>query len=632
MKFPFTVNDAFWSRYQELVSDVVIPYQKQILADELPEVEKSHAIENFKIAAGESDGIFYGMVFQDSDVAKWIEAASYSLMLKPDEKLEKELDELIETIGKAQLSDGYLNTYFTIKAPEHRWQNLREAHELYCAGHLMEAAVAHKKATGKDNFLKIMEKNAKHIADRFGKDKERGFPGHPEIELALTKMYDITGNKTYLDLASYFIDERGTAPDYFAEESSRIDWVVWGNYMNNPEYNQAHLPVREQTKAVGHSVRAVYLYTGMADVAAKTGDKSLADACEILWNNIVEKQMYVTGGIGSTHDGEAFTKDYDLPNDTAYAETCAAIGLIFFARKMLELNPNAEYANIMERALYNGVISGMSQDGKRFFYVNPLDVNPEYSGKIMGHRHVLPHRPTWYGCACCPPNVARLITSLGDYVWLKKDDIYYSNLFIGGTYQESDENGLGIELQTAYPNDGELKYIIHSSKMENLKLAVRIPDWSDGYEITVKGKTYKPETLNGYLMIEDTFVEGNSIEVKFTMEVKKIYANVQVKEDAGQVAFQCGPFIYCLEGIDNQNDLLSLRVKADGNVTKSIKNDAILGEIPVLEIEGARLEKQKSLYNYKKPSMEPVILKAIPYYLWDNRGENQMKVWISEVM
>ncbi len=631
LEFIFTINDEFWSHFQKLIREVVIPYQKRILSDELANIEKSHAIENFRIAAGASEGEFYGMVFQDSDVAKWIEAASYSLMLAQDEQLEKELDDLIEIIGKAQQPDGYLDTYFIIKEPEHRWQNLREAHELYCAGHMMEAAVAHARATGKNTLLRIMEKNADHIADRFGIGRVRGYPGHPEIELALVKLYEATGNKKYLNLASYFIDERGTDPDFFTEESGRIDWVVWGKYARNPEYNQAHKPVREQSEAAGHAVRAVYLYTGMADVAEKTGDESLTKACDRLWNNIVEKQMYVTGGIGSTCNGEAFTKDYDLPNDTAYAETCASIGLIFFAKRMLELHPKAEYADVMERALYNCVLSGMSCDGKRFFYVNPLDVNPEYSGKIAGHAHVLPERPTWYGCACCPPNLARLVASLGDYAWLKKDDTYYSNLFIGGTFHDTKDGGCDIELRTAYPAGGALSYVIHTDRMRCLRIAVRIPEWADCYTVSVKGEIYKPIVQNGYAVIEGVFSEGDTIEVRFSMEAKKIYANARVREDAGCVAFQCGPFIYCIEGIDNQGDLQTLRVKSEGKMAKSMIKDPVLGEIPVLEIEGARLENQDRLYGYRKPSAQSVTLIAIPYYLWGNRGKNQMKVWIPEI-
>lgn len=633
MKFPFTIQDPFWTHYQTLIKDTVIPYQKQILEDALPDVEKSHAIENFRIAAGLSSGDFYGMVFQDSDVAKWLEAASYSLMLQRDEKLEAEIDELISIIGKAQLPDGYLDTYFIIKEPHHRWENLREGHELYCFGHMMEAAVAYYRATGKNTLLHIMEKNAAHIADRFGKNKVRGYPGHPEIELALLRMYEVTSNQMFLDLASYFIDERGTAPDFFTEESERINWHVWGDYNHDPQYNQAHLPVREQTTATGHAVRAVYLYTGMAHMASLTEDNSLTTACKRLWKNITTKQMYVTGGIGSTHEGEAFSTDYDLPNDTAYAETCASIGLVFFAKRMMELEINSEYADVMERAIYNGIISGMSQDGKKFFYVNPLSVNPDFSGKIPGHKHVCPTRPSWYGCACCPPNVARLISSLGDYVWMKKDDIYYSNLFIGGIYQDPDDTDFTIELTSELPLHGNLHYTIHTKENTQKTIAIRIPSWTDSAAFVINGISIQPEIKSGYAYLETTFSDGDVINVTFTMEAKRIYSNPNLSKNAGHVSFQRGPFIYCIEGVDHPGGLSHYFAKEDGFLLIKKSSDVSLDDIPVLSIEGYKMDSspEDKLYSYKKNALSPATLTAIPYFFWDNRGLNEMKVWIPEI-
>lgn len=328
-----TVKDSFWSARQQLVAEVVIPYQEKILDDKIPGVEKSHAFSNFRIAAGMEEGDFYGMVFQDSDVAKWLEGVAYSLIVKPDKELEERADSIIEMIERAQQPDGYLNTYFTIKEPEHRWQNLYECHELYCAGHMMEAAVAYYEATGKDRLLKVMERMADHIADQFGPDKRPGIPGHQEIEIGLMRLYHATGEEKYSDLAQYFIDERGKNPDFFKEETEKRGWTHFGLDPEDTKYNQSFAPVREQKKAEGHSVRAVYMYTAMADIAGKTKEKALLDACEALWDNITQKRMYITGGIGSTVDGEAFSIDYDLPNDTVYAETCAAIGLVFFAKK-----------------------------------------------------------------------------------------------------------------------------------------------------------------------------------------------------------------------------------------------------------------------------------------------------------
>ena len=376
----FTPSNSFFGKYIQLINNVVIPYQEKVLKDEIPEAEKSHCIDNFKMAAeiiktGKCSGEFYGMVFQDSDVAKWLEGAAYSLSLFPDENLENTCDDIINIIASAQDSDGYLNTYFTVKAPDKRWTNLAEGHELYCAGHLIEAAVAYADVTGKTKLLDVMCKMADHIYERFITNKTEGYSGHPEIELALMRLYYKTNKENYKELALHFINIRGVDKDYFINEKARIGWTVWGNNPEDRDYTQCGKPVREQNKATGHAVRAVYLYTAMADLAKETQDESLKKACETLWNNIVDYRMYVTGAIGSAYEGEAFTKDYHLPNDTAYGETCAAIGLIFFAEKMLKLNKNSKYADVMEKALYNCVLAGMELDGTKFFYVNPTIQN-----------------------------------------------------------------------------------------------------------------------------------------------------------------------------------------------------------------------------------------------------------------
>ncbi|MBQ8842180.1 MAG: glycoside hydrolase family 127 protein, partial [Ruminiclostridium sp.] len=350
--------EGFIGKYQKLIKETVIPYQYTVLRDEAPDTEKSHVVRNFinagKAVRGEdTDDGFYGMVFQDSDAAKWLEAVAYSLSVIPDKELEADADKLIDIIADAQDEDGYLNTYFTIKDKDKRWTNLLEGHELYCSGHMMEAACAYYEATGKRKLLDVMLKNAKHIYNRFITEKAEGYPGHPEVELALMKMYRCTGDKICLELAERFINTRGCDPDFYKKEKAARNWTVWGNNAEDNNYQQSGKPVREQTEATGHSVRAVYLYTGMADLASETGDKELFEACKTLWNSITKKRMYITGGIGSTVNGEAFTTDYDLPNDTAYAETCASIGLMFFASRMLENELKGEYADVMERAFYN---------------------------------------------------------------------------------------------------------------------------------------------------------------------------------------------------------------------------------------------------------------------------------------
>ena len=369
------IRDPFWSNLQKKIIEVVIPFQERVLNDQEEGVEKSHALDNFRIAAGLKEGEFYGMVFQDSDVAKWLEGVAYSLAVKPDPALEQRADDIIAVIEKAQQPDGYLNTYFTIKEPDHRWQNLLECHELYCAGHMMEAAVAYYEVTGKDRLLKVMERMADHIAERFGPDREHGIPGHQEVEIGLMRMYRATGKEAYKCLARYFLEERGKNPAFFEEETKRRGWEHFHMDPKDTKYNQSHATVYEQDEAVGHSVRAVYMYTAMADLAAEEKDEKLFAACRRLFDNVTEKKMFVTGGIGSTVEGEAFSVEYELPNDTNYAETCASIGLVFFAHNMLKTEKNGRYADVMERALYNGIISGMQLDGKRFFYVNPLEVN-----------------------------------------------------------------------------------------------------------------------------------------------------------------------------------------------------------------------------------------------------------------
>ena len=373
------ITGGFWSRLQELVRTQVIPYQWEALNDRIEGAAPSHCMENFKVAAGQREGSFGGCVFQDSDFAKWIEAVGYSLTIHPDPELEKTADEAIDLVCSAQQPDGYLNTYYIINGLEDRFTNLAHNHELYCLGHLMEGAIAYYQATGKDKLLNAVRRYADLVDSLFGAEegKLQGYPGHEIIEMALVKLADVTGEERYLRLAKYFIDQRGQEPNYFREEIEKSG-KPWG-WAKSPfglQYYQAGKPVREQTAAEGHAVRAVYLYSGMADVARKTGDESLWNACRTLWDSIVRRRMYVTGSIGSAHYGESFTFDYDLPNDSVYGETCAAIGLVFFARRMLETEAKGEYADVMEQALYNGVISGMSLDGRSFFYVNPLEVLP----------------------------------------------------------------------------------------------------------------------------------------------------------------------------------------------------------------------------------------------------------------
>jgi DUF1680 family protein len=631
----FHISEGFFGRYEKLIKDVVIPYQEKVLNDEIPDAEKSHAIDNFRAAAkvleeGSCDDEFYGMVFQDSDVAKWLEACAYSLVHNKDEELEKRCDAVIDLIGRASHEDGYLNTYFTVKEPKRRWTNLLEAHELYCAGHMIEAAVAYAECTGKTELLHIMCGMADHIYKHFIEEGAKGYPGHPEIELALMRLYRYTRNEKYKELAIHFIDVRGVDSNYFIHESKMRDWTVWGSQGNDKEYAQNHLPVREQADAVGHAVRAVYLYTGMADAAQETKDEGLIQACKALWESITQRRMYVTGAIGSAYEGEAFTKDYHLPNDTAYAETCAAIGLIFFARKMIDLEKNGKYADILERSLYNGVLAGMQLDGSRFFYVNPLESLPGISGEAVTHHHALPTRPKWFACACCPPNVARLISSIGAYAWSQEEDTIYSHLFIGGTLNLLKPLNGKIQVETNYPYEDTVVYRFEpEGKSINITFAIRLPQWSEATFITLNGRKADCKYENGYAYLTKEFMAEDEIAVRFDMGIKRIFASGKVSADSGRAAFLRGPLVYCAEGTDNEGDVLSLRVKEEGKIME--KRSEKLGEIMEIVAEGYQCTTSESLYSFERPKLMPANITLIPYYTWGNRGVNQMRVWIPEV-
>ena len=631
-----TIQDEFWSEIQERMIDVVIPFQEKVLHDEVPGVEKSHAIENFRIAAGLSEGEFYGMVFQDSDVAKWLEGVAYSLAVKPDADLEKRADEIIDMIEKAQQPDGYLNTYFTIKEPEHRWQNLQEYHELYCAGHMMEAAAAYYQTTGKDKLLRVMERMADHIIDRFGEGKECGIPGHQEVEIGLMKLYRVTGKEKYKEMARYFLEERGKNPNFFYEEKVKRGWQHWGQYSLEPldaAYNQSHATIYEQDKAVGHAVRAVYMYTAMADLAGEDHDEKLYTACRKLWDNIVKQRMYITGGIGSTVEGEAFSVDYDLPNDMAYAETCASIAMVFFAKRMLEAEPDGKYADIMERELYNGTISGIQLDGKQYFYVNPLEVNPDISGKIFGYKHVLPNRPGWYACACCPPNLVRMVTALGSFAWSESDTTIFSHLFIG---QKADLEKAEITVESKYPWKGEISYQIIPKTQSDFTLAIHIPAYVESEEakLCVKLNGEKMEIKDsmekGYLYLTRNWKSGDIVEICFDMPVRKVFANQKVRADAGCVALMRGPVVYCFEGIDNGENIQALRLPKEMQAEAYLCKEGILQGNVLLKIDGYRMVSSEELYSEERPRKESTTLTAIPYYAWANRGESQMRVWMLE--
>ena len=614
-------SEGFILHYQRLIKNVVIPYQYNVLCDKAEGAEKSHVVQNFINAAaalrGEDVGDgFYGMVFQDSDAAKWLEAVGYSLAVFPDKKLEETADAIIDIIADAQDEDGYLNTRFTITDRNKRWTNLLDNHELYCAGHFMEAAAAYYNSTGKSKLLKVMLKNVEHIYRHFITEKREGYPGHPEVELALLKMYRATGEKHCLELAEHFINARGEDKNYFKKEAE-LRGAEWND---NGFYQQCHAPVREQSDAVGHSVRAVYLYTAMADLAAETDDKELLEACRRLWNSIADKRMYITGGIGSTCLGEAFTVDYDLPNDTAYAETCASCGLMFFASAMLEACPDGRFGDVMERTFYNTVLAGMQLDGKRFFYVNPLEVIPGISGAAATHWHDRTTRPEWFACACCPPNVARTIASFGTYAYGEGDNTAYCHLYAAGDVDFS--FGLSMRCETEFPYGFTVRYTV--TKGEGT-LAIRIPEWSENTSVSSEKGNASLVIKQGYAYIEAA--AGDVITVELDDRARFVYSASKVAENTGCVAIQRGPLVYCFEGTDNGKDVLSLSL--DNNSEIAVwGQDPDLDGAAVLKVNGFRTEDTKSLYTFKKPEKIPEVLTAVPYYTWGNRGENQMRVWL----
>jgi len=625
-----SVKGGFWGPRADQAREIILPFQWEVMNDRVPGAAKSAVIKNFKIAAGKAKGEFHGFVFQDSDFGKWSEGVAYSLMTHPDPELEKKCDAVIKLLEQAQEKDGYLNTRFMLKDRDKRWKNLRDWHEMYVAGHLLEGAVAYYLATGKRKFLDVMIKNVDLIEKKFGpgKSKKRGYPGHQEIELALVKLYRVTGEKKYLDLSKFFIDERGKKPFYFDIEHKKRGETHRG--WATKKYNQSHVPVRDQKVATGHAVRAMYMYCGMTDVALESGDKSLIKSLKTLWNNVTKKQMYVIGGVGATGHGEAFSFDYDLPNETAYAETCAQIGLVFWAKRMLELDVNASYADVMERALYNGVISGVAQDGQHFFYQNPLASYP-WPDAEKGSTQ----RPKWYGCACCPPNLVRMLTSLGEYIYTQTDNEIFTNLFIAGTADiELKNTQVKLTQRTAYPWKDTVAISVSPAAPAKFSLSVRIPGWCRKPVLKVNGKKVdlKGCMKKGYARITREWKKGDKVELTLPMPIERVYTNPKVRMNIGRVALQRGPIVYCLEGVDNGKDLNAILLSKDAKLT--VKTEKISGQsVPVITAKVKKIDTAGATELYTDAPAKPkaASIKAIPYFMWANRAEGEMLVWIREL-
>ena len=610
------LSDAFWAPRLETNRTVTIPFA-------LEECESTGRVKNFEIAGGAAQGAFCTQYpFDDSDVYKVIEGAAYSLMVQPDPQLEKRIDQLVAKIAAAQEKDGYLYTARTID-PAHppvdwvgkeRWSNLYMSHELYNLGHLYEAAVAYEKATGKKNLLAVALKSANLIDGVFGPGKKHGTSGHQEVEIGLVKLYRLTGKKKYLDLAKFFLDERGNAKDR----------KLYG------EYSQDHKPVVEQSEAVGHAVRAMYMYSGMADVAALAGATAYVQALDKIWEDVAYKKMYVTGGIGAAGGIEGFGPAYDLPNASAYCETCASIGYVLWNWRMFLLQGDSRYIDILERTLYNGFLSGVAMSGDRFFYPNPLESFGQY------------HRSPWFNCACCPSNIVRFVPEIPGLVYATQNDSVFVNLFVGSeTELTLGARRIRLEQQTGYPWDGSVKLVIHPKSAGEFGLNIRIPGWAMGrpvpgdlyqymesggatWSISINGETVSPELSQGYARLRRAWSDGDTVEVSLAMPVRRVMANAAVRDDAGKVALERGPIVFCAEWPDNGGHVSNLVLPDDGSLAAE-RRDGLLGGVLVIKGEAEALyagRKAGQVDRRKTPFV------AIPYYAWAHRGEGEMSVWL----
>jgi DUF1680 family protein len=626
---PFTsisLTDEFWKSKMQVNKETIIPFC-------FGKCEETGRVKNFSIAAKIISGEFCtAYAFDDTDVYKTIEAASYSLQLFPDHELSNYLDSLIAIIAKAQEPDGYLYTPRTInpnggsqfwRMGAARWVKEREhSHELYNAGHLYEAAATHYWATGKRNLLDVAIKNANLIDEVFGPTKMHTIPGHQVIEMGLVKLFRITHDARYLALAKFFLEERGkfnypgqTSPDGY----------------QNGEYWQDHVPVVSQREAVGHAVRAGYMYAGMADVAAMTSDKKLTEAIDSIWINVVGKKMYLTGGVGAAGDGERFGRNYELPNATAYAETCAAIAQVFWNHRMFMLHGESKYYDVLERVLYNGLISGVAMDGKSFFYSNAMEV-------MHANKQAEPERirSGWFSCACCPPNVARLLASVSSYVYAQSQSDIYVNLYASSTAIVKTPKGeVKISQESEYPWDGNIKVKMEKTLRDRFRILLRIPGWATGQAmpsalysfstshaakpvLAVNGVSTPLKMEKGYAVLDRVWKNGDVIELKLSMTAQRVVANKNVKDAVGKVALQRGPIVYCAEWADNAGRASNFILPDNTIITEKKDNSFVWLEVNVPHVEIA----DNSATTVTKK------LKAIPYYFWANRGEGEMRVWI----
>lgn len=624
-----TLTDNFWLPRIKTNHSVTIPASFE-------RCDKTGRIKNFIMAAEKSGKFCTTYPFDDTDIYKTIEGASFSLSLFPDKKMELYIDSLIAIVAKAQEPDGYLYTARTINpasphnwAGKDRWIKERElSHELYNAGHLYEAAAAHFLSTGKKNLLNIALKNADLVCSVFGPNKMHMAPGHEVVEMGLVKLYRITGKNEYLQTAKYFIEERGHYTGY--DKKDKDPW-------KNGSYWQDHIPVTEQKEAIGHAVRAGYLYAAVADIAALTGDVKMLNAIDSIWENLVSKKLYLQGGAGAVGSGERYGDNYELPNATAYNETCAAIANVYWNQRMFQLHGQAKYIDVMEKILYNGLISGVGLDGKSFFYTNAMQVKNNFK-----HNDIEAERSGWFECSCCPTNICRLLPSVPGYMYAQNNDKVFANLFIKSTASIQIKNKpVIIEQQNNYPWSGNLKFIISPAKSLDFSFLVRIPGWAGNtaipsalYSFTnlatqpivikINGVAVNYIVENGYAVLNKLWKKNDVVEVELPMDVKKVIADKRLTEDVGKFALQRGPIVYCAEGIDNNGKAANLVLSGNINFTTEFKPEMLNG-VTVIKSFANAVVTDTVANTVHTIQQQPFT--AIPYYAWANRGKSEMMIW-----
>ena len=618
------IPNGFWKRWRDLIGETTLAHQFEEMSadghmDAMLLDRRMH--RGRELADPWADaGYWGGSVFWDSDLGKWLEAASARLEQAPDGTLEARVDEVIGLFERAQQPDGYVNSHILTWRPQHQFKNLRDLHELYCAGHLIEAAVVHFEATGKNSLLAVARRFADYIDSRFGREpgKIRGYCGHPEIELALLRLYHLTRERRYLDLCRYFIDERGQSPPHFFDQEAvaRLDSRPFRpNHPGSPyAYMQAHEPIRQQTKVVGHAVRAMYLFTAAAGLALEDGDDELLATCRRLWQDVITSKLYITGGIGSASENEGFTRDFDLPNENSYAETCASIGLFLFGHRLLQARLDGQYGDVMEQALYNNILSGIGVDGRCFFYDNPM-ASTGAKGRVDW--------PWW--TPCCPPNLARLVGSLSGYLYSQRSDAIAVHHYVTSEVLADD---FTLRVQSEFPFGGNTSLEIKADAPVERTFYFRIPAWSEQSSISINGETTTPVLKQGYAEVRRVWNSGDSAKLEFAMKVNKKFSRYEVDVNRGRLALTRGPLVYCLEQVDNGADLDAVTIASDAKFSAEERSDLLAG---IMALTGPAVREQTNsgeLYSDRPPAKEEINATAIPYYAWNNRGPGEMLVWV----